>query len=96
MTQRAGRYGKRAIAHELRQRKVAPAAAQEALIAVAGADELAEATALWQRRFGTTPKDDREKARQVRFLMARGYAMGVALKVVRTAASADGSTDSYL
>jgi regulatory protein len=77
----------------LRQRQIAPAAAQEALAAVDTSDELAEATALWQRRFGKAPKDNREKARQVRFLMARGYAMGVALKVVRTAGNDNGSAD---
>ena len=31
------------------------------------------------------PKDEREKARQVRFLMARGYGLSVALKVLRGA-----------
>ena len=51
---------------------------------------------LWQRRFGTPPKDDREKARQVRFLMARGYAMSVALKVVRIAASDDGLAEGSI
>ena len=58
---------------------------RDALAAIAGNDELVEATALWQRKFGDPPKDEREKARQVRFLMARGYGMSVALKVLRSA-----------
>ena len=37
------------------------------------------------RRFGAPPVDERQKGRQVRFLMARGYSIGVALKVVRGA-----------
>lgn len=90
VAQKAGRYGKRAIAHELRQKQVAPAAAKDALDALAHVDELAEATALWQRRFGAAPKDEREKARQVRFLLSRGYSMTVALKVMRRAGSAAG------
>ena len=83
VAQKAGRYGKRAIAHELRQKHVEPAAARDALAAIAQTDELAEATALWQRRFGSPPQDEREKARHVRFLLARGYGMAIALKVLR-------------
>jgi regulatory protein len=88
VAQKAGRYGRRAIAHELRQKRVAPAAAQDALAELAEVDELAEATALWQRRFGDAPRNERDKARQVRFLLARGYDMSVALKVLRSAGSA--------
>jgi len=83
VTQRAGRYGKRAIAQALAQRGVTTDAAREALDALATSDELADATALWQRRFGEPPVDDRERAKQVRFLMARGYGLSLALKVVR-------------
>ncbi|MBP8139502.1 MAG: RecX family transcriptional regulator, partial [Burkholderiales bacterium] len=43
---------------------------------------------LWRRRYGTPPCDQREKARQVRFLMARGYSMAIALKVLRAAGAA--------
>ena len=53
--------------------------------ALDGVDELADATALWQRRFGMPPRDEREKARQMRFLLSRGYGMSVALKVLRAA-----------
>jgi len=85
VAQKAGRYGKRAIVHALKQKQVAPDAVQDALATLAGNDEVAEATALWQRKFGEPPKDERDKARQVRFLMARGYGMSVALKVLRSA-----------
>jgi regulatory protein len=91
VAQKAGRYGKRAIAHELRQKHVEPAAARDALAAIAQTDELAEATALWQRRFGNPPQDEREKARHVRFLLARGYGLTTALKVLRAAGTADDS-----
>jgi regulatory protein len=39
---------------------------------------------LWARRFGTAPVDERDKARQVRFLIARGYSVSIALKAIRT------------
>ena len=93
IAQKAGRYGKRAIAHHLRQKQVAPAAADEALASMAVTDEIADATALWQRRFGVLPNDEREKARQVRFLQARGYTITIALKVLRSAGFRDDASD---
>lgn len=85
VAQKSGRYAKRAIVHALKEKGVAPAAATEALAALAGSDELAEATALWQRRFGDPPADERERARHVRFLLARGYSTSIAFKVLRAA-----------
>jgi regulatory protein len=82
---RRGRFSKRAIAHELKSRRVAGDAAQAALESLAVGDELAEAAALWARRYGAVPRDEREKARQVRFLMSRGYSLALALRVLRAA-----------
>ena len=81
--QKAGGYSKRAIAHALREKGVAAPAAQEALAALDGDDEFAQALALWRRRFGKAPADEREKARQVRFLVSRGYATSVVFRVLR-------------
>ena len=93
VAQKAGRYGKRAIAHALTQRHVESAAAQSALAALANADELADATALWQRRFAGAPKDERERARHIRFLLARGYSLSLALKVVGRPGAGDAVDD---
>lgn len=82
VAQKAGRFGKRAIAHAIRQRRVEPAAAREALAALAGNDEIADARVVRQRRFGMPPGDERERARQIRFLVARGYGLSVAIEVV--------------
>jgi regulatory protein len=82
----AGRLGARAIARDLQDKGIAADAAKDALSALAPRDELADATALWRRRFGAAPADDREKARQVRFLVSRGYSASVAFKVLRAAA----------
>jgi regulatory protein len=89
VAQRAGRYGKRAIAYALKERGVAADAAAAALAPLAAADELADAMALWRTRFGTPPATDRDKARQVRFLQARGYPLSVVLKVLRAAGAGD-------
>ena len=83
VAQRKGRYGKRAIAHALTERGIARNDAADAMAQLAGSDEGADALALWQRRFGQAPRDERDKARQVRFLQARGYPLSVALAVLR-------------
>lgn len=90
---KTGRFGRRAIAHELKEKRVDSEAAKAALAALADVDELAEATALWRRRYDAPPKDEREKGRQLRFLMARGYSMSIALKVLRAAARATDGDD---
>ena len=94
VAQRKGRYGKRAIAHVLRERGVGAQDAATALAQLAGSDEGDEAFALWQRRFGEPPRDDRDKARQVRFLQARGYPLAVALAVLRRAGVNDADEPS--
>jgi regulatory protein len=85
--QKSGGYAKRAIAHALREKGVAAPAAQQALATLDGEDEFAQAYALWLRRFGKAPADEREKARQVRFLVSRGYATGVVFRILRAAGS---------
>lgn len=44
--------------------------------------EFARAQALWQRKFGEVAADPRERARQARFLAARGFAADVVRRVV--------------
>jgi regulatory protein len=82
--QKSGSYARRAIAHALRERGVGKDTAAEALAGVGG-DEVAEALALWQRRFGKPPADEREKARQLRFLVSRGYSAAIAYRILRQA-----------
>lgn len=89
VAQRKGRFGKRAIVHALAERGIGADDASKALAQLEGSDERAEAQALWQRRFGQAPRDEREKARQVRFLQARGYSLSTALSVLRTVGAAD-------
>ena len=45
-------------------------------------DEKSRAQAVWQRRFGKPPTSLKEKARQYRFLVGRGFAPGVVSAVV--------------
>ena len=90
---RGGRFSRRAIAHALAEKRVAPEAAADALAALHARDEAADAQALWERRFGTPPRDAREKARHVRFLLSRGYSMSIALRVLKAAGAAGPEDD---
>jgi regulatory protein len=82
VTQKSGRFSRRAIAGALQTQGVAPAAVDEALDAHAFDDD-ATLVALWRRRFGVAPTNDREKARQVRFLQSHGFALSAILKLLR-------------
>ncbi|MDD2915166.1 MAG: recombination regulator RecX [Gallionella sp.] len=76
------RFGTQRITHELRQKGIS-----EELIGAALPElkesELATAREVWQRKFGVLPQDDREKARQMRFLQSRGFGFDVIFQVIR-------------
>ncbi len=79
--------GKRALQRELRDKGVAPAAAEDALAAVTDEAERARATDLVRRKLTTLSRDlDRDKAtrRLVGMLARRGYDQSTAFAVVTT------------
>jgi len=63
----------------------------ERALAEAETDDEKALHALWQRRFGKPPSDEREKARQVRFLHTRGFALSAIFKLLRQAAETAGA-----
>ena len=85
MRQKSGNYARRAIGHALQERGVSREVAKAALAEAGPGDELEEAHALWQRRFGSAPGNEREKARQLRFLVSRGFPVSIAYRVLRQA-----------
>ena len=78
---RSGKYGSRRLAHELKEKGV-----DEALIAQvvreAGDSDLASGRAAWAKKFGTPPGDAKERARQYRFLLSRGFPAEIVRRVV--------------
>ena len=80
--QKSGAFSKRAIAQTLKAKGVTGDAATEALGENAIDDQDA-LVALWRRRFGRAPADDREKARQIRFLQSRGFSLSAIFKLLR-------------
>ncbi|WP_235844299.1 recombination regulator RecX [Crenobacter intestini] len=77
-----GRWGSTRLAQALRSKGVDRDTIAEALD---GIDDLAACRGLWQKKFGTAPADAQEKARQMRFLAARGFPADVVRKVLAEA-----------
>jgi len=76
---RQARFGNRRIEQELRQRGVLPDADLRRQLR---ATELARAREVWRKKFGGTAGDAAGRARQARFLAARGFSAEVVRKVV--------------
>ncbi|RYF31964.1 MAG: recombination regulator RecX [Comamonadaceae bacterium] len=81
--QRAPRLGALRVRQELQHKGIAPAAVAEA-VAGLNDSEYDRALALWRRRFDAPPADARERARQSRFLLQRGFAGSTVGKVLKT------------
>ena len=78
---RRARYGDARLAHELRTQGVAGELVSAAL--AGGQDELGRARQIWQRKFGEQGADAAERARQMRFLMNRGFSGETIRRVLR-------------
>ena len=79
---RAARYGNARLKQELKARGVADAAAAAALSSASGS-EFERAKTIWSRRFGALPATLAERARQVRFLQARGFDSAVIRRILK-------------
>ena len=79
---RAGRYGNLRIRQELSRHGVALTAGAEEQLRDS---ELARAREVWRRKFGEAAPDAAARAKQMRFLAARGFSAEVIRKVVRGA-----------
>jgi len=82
VAQKSGSYSRRSIRGELKRKGVSGEAIEHA-IGDAPIEDDAAMLALWHRRFGTPPANDREKARQIRFLQSRGFALSAIFKMLK-------------
>lgn len=78
---RAPRLGAARIRHELQAKGLPPELVADA-VATLQSTELQRAREVWQRRFDAMPVDARERARQARFLAARGFTGEVIRRVL--------------
>ena len=76
------RYGPLKLAHALRAKGVDDDAI-EAAFRKAGEDGVSNLESIWKTRFKALPTDDRERARQVRFLQGRGFALEDILRFMK-------------
>jgi len=79
---RAPRLGASRIRQELQGKGLPPALVADAVTALR-ATELQRAREVWQRRFGTPSAEAKERARQARFLAARGFSGDVIRRVLK-------------
>lgn len=79
---KARRFGPLKVAHYLKSRGVADDAIAAGIVA-AGADAGASIESIWGSRFRALPADERERARQVRFLQGRGFALEEIFRFLR-------------
>lgn len=80
--QRASRLGGNRIRQELQAKGIDPDAVQQALTRLKDT-EWARAQAVWQRKFGAVAEDPQQRAKQVRFLVTRGFSSEITWRVVR-------------
>ena len=79
---KARRYGPIKVAHDLRAKGVGDEVIADA-VRVAGVDGAANIESVWRTRFSAAPANERERARQVRFLQGRGFALDTVLRFFR-------------
>ena len=77
---RAGRYGSLKVAHELREKGVAEHLVEETIDEM---DDMQNAKAVWQKKFGALPDTREAWAKQARFLQSRGFGFDVIKRVLK-------------
>ena len=76
------KYGPHKLAHHLREKGIDEQGIADAL-AQAKSGEAEALACAWRSRFGRMPADASERARQVRFLQGRGFALEAVLRFLK-------------
>ena len=100
----AARFGRARLSQDLQRRGLDESLIDQVLEPLAD-DEKSRAHTVWERRFGQPPASLKERARQYRFLLGRGFSAGVVASVVPRVSSpasagagedgADGDIDDF-
>lgn len=85
---RAGRLGASRIRQELQAKGLGAEAVQQAVAQLQGS-ELERAREVWRRKFGEPATDPQTRAKQVRFLLARGFSGDIVRRAVQGAGESD-------
>lgn len=81
ITTRASRYGDSRLKFELKREHISEEAVEAAFEGLEET-EYDRAFRIWERKFGETTKDPKEKARQFRFLASRGFSFKTIQRIV--------------
>ena len=87
---RAPKMGAARVRQELQAKGLDPAAISQAVQTLQGS-EVARAREVWRKKFGTPAQDATQRARQMRFLAARGFGGDVIRRVVAGAEDDEGA-----
>ncbi len=79
---RRRRFGARRIRQDLLAKGVSEDLIEEKLVELAGG-EFEAARDVWRRKFGVMPKSAAERARQIRFLQGRGFALETIMRLMK-------------
>ena len=79
---RSGKLGAARVKQELAAKGLSGEAVAQAMAALKET-ELPRAQEVWRKKFGQAPRNEAERAKQVRFLITRGFAAEVVRKVVK-------------
>lgn len=79
---KAARFGAARVRHELLGKGLGGGLVAEAMDRLKST-ELERAREVWRRKFGELPATPAERARQIRFLVARGFSTDIAARLLR-------------
>lgn len=82
---RSTKYGMQRIAQELRQRGIADTIIHKANIQTGETESAAYTVAYsqWTKKFGTQPTTQQERAKQIRFLISRGFNQQIIQRILK-------------
>ncbi len=94
VNRRASKLGSARIKQELATKGLSGEAVAEALESLKDT-EFSRAHEVWRKKFGSPPQDPQEKAKQLRFLITRGFNAEVVRRVVKGAGTSNGQDDNF-
>jgi regulatory protein len=81
VNRRSGKLGSARIQQELAAKGLSGEAVAQAMASLKES-ELSRAQEVWRKKFGTAPQDPQAKAKQMRFLLSRGFPSEVVRRTV--------------
>jgi regulatory protein len=84
---RAARLGAARVRQELQAKGLDPQAVADAVASLQDTEE-PRAREVWRKKFSAPPQDANDRAKQMRFLLTRGFSSDVVRRVVRGSAAA--------